>query len=314
MRRRLLKSILAFGELLWDLLPDRTVLGGAVFNCAYRLATLGNRVRFAGRIGNDELGRRAADEVVRLGLDLDLLQIDADHPTGMVSVTLHNGVPDFYIVPEVAYDFIETDARLLAAAAEADALVFGTLIQRSPRSRATLAAVIEAAPRVLKFLDLNLRRNCYSEETVRSSLAAADLLKLNEDEVTMTARLLGLHVDSAAEFAGAMIDAFALECVIVTLGEKGVFASSAAGEQIYEPGYRVETADTVGAGDACAAGFLHAYLGGESLRRCCALGNALGALVAATHGATAKVEKEEIDELFSKGGERIVDPQYQRSL
>lgn len=304
-----MKSILAFGELLWDLLPDRTVLGGAVFNCAYRLNALGNHVRFVGRVGEDDLGRRAAAAAAELGLDLDL-QIDGDHATGTVSVALRNGIPDFYIVPNVAYDFIEANDRLLQAAATADALVFGTLIQRSPRSGAALAAVIEAAPQALKFLDLNLRKNCYSEEIVRRSLAAADVLKLNEDEVAETGRLLALSFGSVGEFARTLIEAFALRCVTVTLGEKGVFARSAADEQVYAPGYRVEVADTVGAGDACAAGFLHALLQGESLKSACELGNALGALVATTHGATVAILPEQIDEMIKSKMKRNVHTEF----
>ncbi|MDZ7314835.1 MAG: carbohydrate kinase [candidate division KSB1 bacterium] len=299
------KTILAFGEILWDLLPDRTVLGGAVFNLGFRLQTLGNSVQFVSRVGADDLGRRALTQAAELGLSVDYVQIDPHHPTGTVPVRLKNGIPDFTITPDVAFDYIELNEKLINAAASADALAFGTLIQRSSVSRATLRALVESAPQAIKFLDLNLRKNCWSEEIVRWSLQAADILKLNDEEVNETARLLGLASASIAEFARKIIADYFLQCVVVTLGEKGVYACSAMGEEAYEPGYQVQVGDTVGAGDACAAGFLHGLLHGKSLAESCRLGNALGALVASTHGATETILPQQIDALLSKGAERI---------
>ncbi|MDZ7371726.1 MAG: PfkB family carbohydrate kinase [candidate division KSB1 bacterium] len=309
-----MKSILAFGEILWDLLPDRTVLGGAVFNLGFRLQTLGNTVFLVSRVGADDLGRRALTQAAELGLSVDYIQIDPDHPTGTVPVRLKNGIPDFTITPDVAFDYIELNEELMNAAASADALVFGTLIQRACVSRATLRSLVEAAPQAVKFLDINLRKNCYTEETVRWSLQAADLLKLNDDEVGETARLLGLSSVTTIEFAQRMITDFAMQCVVVMLGEKGVYALSAAGNEVYEPGYRVQVVDTVGAGDACAAGFLHGWLNGESLAHACRLGNALGALVAATPGATEKILPQQIDALLGNGAERIIAPAFKHLI
>ncbi len=65
------KTIVAFGELLWDILPSCTVLGGAPFNFAYRVNTLGDIGLMVSRLGRDELGRKA---FVPLGWALLLLQ------------------------------------------------------------------------------------------------------------------------------------------------------------------------------------------------------------------------------------------------
>ena len=86
---------------------------------------------------------------------------------------------------------------------------------------------------------------------------------------------------------------------VVTLGERGVFAASAQGEQVYVPGVEVKVVDTVGSGDAFTAGFVHALLRGEPLADCCRLGNALGALVAGQSGATQPISPEELRAFLS---------------
>ena len=67
------KKILAFGEILWDILPEKTVLGGAPFNFAYRINSLGDQAHFVSRIGKDKLGDRAKVQAKNLGIDTSLL-------------------------------------------------------------------------------------------------------------------------------------------------------------------------------------------------------------------------------------------------
>jgi fructokinase len=77
--------------------------------------------------------------------------------------------PDFIINPGVAYDFIEVTNQLIEAASNADCLYFGTLSQRSKISRETLMYLLKQNTK-LKFLDINLRKDCYSIETITYSL------------------------------------------------------------------------------------------------------------------------------------------------
>jgi len=169
------KIIMAFGEVLWDILPSCVVLGGAPFNFVYRVNCLGDTGLMVSRLGRDDLGRQACDKVVSLGLDTVLLQRDDDAPTGTVQVSFDaDNNPDYVIVPDVAYDRIVFTDALRQAAARADGLCFGTLIQRSEASRATLAEVLQRTPRALKLLDINLRKDCYDPGSVAFSLQEAD--------------------------------------------------------------------------------------------------------------------------------------------
>ncbi len=292
------KRILAVGEILWDLLPDGPKLGGAPFNFAYRINSLGELGGIASRLGSDALGQMALERLARLGMDAALVQTDAAHPTGTVPVTLDaRGNPDYTILPNVAYDHLEATPELLRVAGEADCICFGTLIQRAPTARETLQVLLDGSPASLKLLDLNLRRDCYTPETIAGSLDRADILKLNENEAAFLAAQYGLRSD-LPELAADLLSRWELEVVVITLGEHGVIARDQSCGAVHVPGFRVQVADTCGSGDAFTAAFLHAWMHGWPLVESCQLGNALGALVAAQTGATEVVERSALTALL----------------
>ena len=137
------KTIVAFGEVLWDILPACTVLGGAPFNFAYRVHALGEAGLMASRLGRDDLGQRAFNQIVSLGLSTRLVQWDEGAPTGTVQVSFDaQNNPDYVIVPGVAYDRIVLTEFLADAMDRADCLCFGTLAQRATTSAETLAALL----------------------------------------------------------------------------------------------------------------------------------------------------------------------------
>src|SRR6516165_1742202 len=118
-----MKTILSFGETLWDLLPAGPVLGGAPCNLAYRVNSLGERGVIVTRLGRDDLGRKAADAIGLLGMDTRYVQWDDAHPTGTVPVTVDaSGIPDYTILKDGAYDYIEPADDLRTLAANADCL------------------------------------------------------------------------------------------------------------------------------------------------------------------------------------------------
>ncbi len=288
------KTILSLGEILWDLLPSGAVLGGAPFNFAYRVHSLQYQSRMVSRLGRDEYGQLAWERIQRLGMDTHFIQWDDTKPTGTVRITLdERNQPDYYIVPDVAYDEIQYTDEILDAASQADCICFGTLAQRSETSRRTLWRILENASHALKLLDINLRKNCYSTETIQQSLQQADVLKLNELEAPFLAELFSLPKDIPG-FCAALMKRWPLSQCLVTLGERGVFAASLEGTAVYEPGYSVQLVDPCGSGDAFTAGFLDQFFRGRPLRECCRFGNALGALVATQPGATVPISLEEI--------------------
>jgi fructokinase len=303
------KTIVAFGELLWDILPSCTVLGGAPFNFAYRVNSLGDTGLMVSRLGRDELGRKAFEQVVQLGLDTTCIQWDDHLPTGTVQVSFgEDNKPDYVIVPQVAYDQIELTNTLVDAVSTADCLCFGTLSQRSEKSRKTIEQLLERAGQSLKLLDINLRKDCYSLETIGFSLQKANVLKLNEDEAYQLGRMLEFSNRNIPEFCEEVLTKWSIEHCVVTLGEKGAFAMSGGGERVYVPGYKVKLADSIGSGDAFSAGFVNKLLRGMSISEAARFGNVLGALVATKEGATCPVTLDEINEFNLQNPERDIYP------
>ena len=295
------KSVLALGEILWDVLSTEKLLGGAPANLCHRLQQLGVNARMVSRVGNDPLGEELLAGLSALNFDLSLVQRDTVHPTGTVDVTLSSdGSPTFVINPDVAYDYLEPTRELLEAAEKATVICFGTLVQRSERTRSTIYAVLEAASHATTFLDINLRKNCYSPDTIRESLKRADILKLNETEIILVSELLDMNEPTPPEFASCVIEHFGIQTVLVTLGAKGVYARSASGETCEVPGVAISVVDTIGSGDSFAAGFVYKLIQSAPLEECCHFGNLIGALNATKKGGMPDVSPAELNSFFAE--------------
>ena len=293
-------GVLASGELLWDVLPTGKLLGGAPANYCYRLRQLGVPARMISRVGTDALGDELLEQLAAKDFDLSLIQRDPSLPTGTVDVTLTpDGNPHFVIKTGVAYDNIEATPELLNAAKRARFICFGTLSQRSSKTREALYEMLSAATSATKFLDINLRRDCYNKETITSSLHHCDILKLNNSEVTVVSELLELGALAPSELASVMIKEFNISIVLVTLGEKGVYAVSKSGESISVSGISVAVDDTIGAGDAFSAGFTFKYLQGAPLEECCRFGNITGAMSAARAGGMPNISAKELEDFIA---------------
>lgn len=263
------RTILLFGEILADMFPDGSVLGGAPFNVARHLAAFGQNPVLVSRIGRDALGDEILAAMDAGGMSRAGLQIDASRPTGRVAVHMEDREHRFEILPEQAYDFIDAgQARAAAQACAPSMIYFGTLSQRGEESRRALEAVLDAA-QCPRFVDINLREPWYTEEAVRFSLHQADILKLNAEELTTIAHLLGLAATEPEDRVLALMRDFSIVRVIVTCGEEGAWLVEEGGEwtaTTYE-NRQVEVVDTVGAGDAFAAVSMLGILSGWPMHR-----------------------------------------------
>lgn len=288
-------KIAAFGELLWDLLPNGKVLGGAPANFIYRINSFGDEGTLLSKVGNDKAGREAREVLKRLGVSDENVQTDYEFPTGSVRVKIDaKGNPDFNIITDVAYDHIEINAEMMDAFSQADCVCFGTLVQRYGISKNTLRELIHESTDVVKCLDINLRRNCYTATTIEDSLRMTNILKTNDDELLITKELLGLKHESLKDLAQETIEKYNLDILLCTLGSNGAFCLTNEDIFHYDPGYQISLGDTVGSGDAFSAGFVHYYMNGFPIEEALQFGNAAGAVIATTTGATAPISKQEI--------------------
>jgi len=280
------KKVVGLGEVLWDILPGHTCLGGAPANFAYITTLMGDQGIVASRVGEDSRGVEALRRMEEVGLNIDLVQTDRSHPTGTVNVEVDgNGQARFQIADPVAWDFLEWTPAWQTLAQDADAVCFGSLAQRSNESRATIRNFLRAAsPQTLRVFDVNLRQHYYSQEVLAESMRLADIVKLNDEELPKVMSLAGLPHKDEKSSAQKLMDAYDLELVCITRGGRGSLL--VRGRDLSEhPGFRVSVADTVGSGDAFTAGLVHEYLHGASLTLMNEVANLVGAWVASEVGA-----------------------------
>ena len=303
-------TIVGLGESLFDVFPDRAVLGGAPLNVAYHAHQLclasGGRGVVASRAGKDELGRRLLDELRNRNLTTEFVQIDTEHPTGRVDITLRHGEPTYDFLADVAWDYLEWTQNWQRLAETCNAVVFGTLAQRCPTSRRTVRHFVDTAKQAVRLFDVNLRVTFFDAESLRRGAELASAIKLNEDELPIVLRLLDLtdkstttELDEATPNDGPrrLLQAFArtdLQFVVVTRGERGTELWTREGcvRGAIAQFERHPQADNVGAGDACSAGLLWGWLNEWPGDKTVTLANRLGAFVASQPGATPVISEE----------------------
>src|SRR5260370_25948278 len=188
-------------------------------------------------------------------------------------------------------------------------------MQMSPQARALTTALLASTATARRFYDVNLRTGCYEPSLVRELMAKATAVKLNEDEASEIARMFRRPPHSSLE---ELCRSGTSECgwkgVCVTRGAGGcallIYRAGSQTEQISHgpireeytrseyrrsecsddeyieaDGYQVDVADTVGAGDAFAAAFLHGLGSGWHAPQIADFANRVGALVATRPGA-----------------------------
>lgn len=288
-------SIMSLGEVLWDLFPEGERFGGAPANFACHAAILGAEVSMVSAVGDDSRGREAIDILRGYGIDVSLMQIVPDAPTGTVGVTLDStGKPTFTIHEGSAWDRVAWSTELESQVRQSDAVYFGTLGQRSKLSRNTIRRCIEAAhaagiPRVV---DINLRAPFFDSALIRQSIQQATILKLSDDELAEVCAACGIHFSGPPEaLLRQLLETQDLNLVVMTRGAQGAVLATPTGV-IHQPGIETLVRDTVGAGDSFTAAFLLGFLRGaphdQNLRKACGIAAAVCSHSGAVPNKTAK--------------------------
>lgn len=284
-------QILCFGEILWDNLPSGAVEGGAPMNVALHLSRFGINSSIASSVGNDKKGTDLISFLTKSGMRTDLVQVHKSLPTSEVLVFLdeHN-TASYEICEPVAWDGIELTPELINEVKSSTAIVFGSLASRNATSRNTLIKLLEND--ILKIMDVNLRPPYDTEANVKPLLEKSDIVKLNDEELMKITGWYNVsgNLEERIMAFGKLLN---LETLIVTMGKNGAYVLHQ--EKLYHhKGFKVETEDSVGAGDAFLAGFLAAFFDGKDLNTALTEASAIGAFVASQPGATPHYTREVI--------------------
>jgi len=289
--KKIYHQVVCFGEVLWDILPNNSVPGGAPMNVAYHLQKLGKQAAVITRIGSDKMGRQLQKIFSGYGVCTDFFQIDENIPTGKVYAEFkENNEVTYDIVKPSAWDLIEWRDELMPLIKNAEYFVFGSLSTRAQQSKRTLFTCLETAN--TKVLDINMRPPHYNKNIVEELLLKANILKLNLAELHL---ITGWFTDytNDEDRIKLLREKFDLDVVIVTKGGDGAILN--IGSQFYShPGYVVEVADTVGSGDAFLAGTISRLIDGSPPKETLDFASRLGAFVASRKGACPDYELQDI--------------------
>ena len=253
-------NIVGIGEVLWDLLPSGMKLGGAPANFAGHAHALGAEARVVTRVGQDGLGTDIFKHLEGHGIVCNTVQIDPLAATGMVTVTLsEQGIPQYIIHENAAWDRLAVTPAAEAAIAAADAICFGSLAQRSEVARQTIQQLVATAPLgTLRVFDINLRQKYYTRAIIEQSLRLANVLKLNDGELPVLAEEFGL-VGTPRDMMQNLAATFELDVVALTRGPAGSLLLQ-NGQWSDCPSEPTKVVDTVGAGDAFTAALIMGLL------------------------------------------------------
>lgn len=260
------KKVVGIGEILWDVFPEGKVLGGAPANFAYHATQLGLEGYAISAIGKDDLGEEVLE--VLKGKPLQYMLEETNYPTGTVKVTLNgNGIPEYEICENVAWDNIPLTAGMKELAKQADAVCFGSLAQRHQVSRSTIQAFVGLVDtNALKIFDINLRQSFFNKAIIVDSLQMANVLKINEEELVRVAELLDITDVGERLVCQRLMDNYDLKIVVLTRGENGSFVFSKDGCSFLDTP-KVKVADTVGAGDSFTGAFVAGLLNGDDIAK-----------------------------------------------
>ena len=285
-------NIVGIGEVLWDLLPSGMKLGGAPANFACHAHALGARACVVTRVGNDSFGDDIYKRLEAQGIGGGTVQLDPVAATGLVTVTLSEaGIPQYIIHENAAWDRLAVTPAAITAIQAADAVCFGSLAQRNEPARTSIQKLVAAAPAgTLRVFDINLRQKYYTLEGIEQSLRLANVLKLNDGELSVLAEQFGL-AGTARGMVQVLADRFELDVVALTRG--------AAGSLLYQngqwsdcPSEPIKVVDTVGAGDSFTAALVLGLLRKMPLDEINYFADEVARFVCASAGATPPLPKQ----------------------
>ena len=241
--------------------PGETVIGGSFSrggggkgaNQAVAAARAGAGVSFVGRVGIDALGQEGMQRLAREQIDIRHVIQDPEYPTGVAFIVVDERGENSIVVASGANGLlcpadIEKAHETIASA--------GVLLVQLESPMDAVWSAIRLARRNGALVILN---PAPAQPLERALLQEVDVLTPNRVEAEMIAQRM-IAGEASLRDAAQVILGDGAQHVIITLGQKGVYAASRERMELL-PAYAVQTMDSTGAGDVFS-GSLAAFLAG----------------------------------------------------
>jgi len=260
-------SLLSYGEILVDFLPDTTnaqtyipLAGGAPANVAVAYAKLGGSAYFAGGISEDNFGDMLMHQLTIEGINTSYVKRVAEANTALVLVSLDNsGERSFNFYRHNSADTQYSSAQIDEINWQ-DIGIFhycSNTLTSDAMYNDTLYAIEKAtANKVMISFDVNLRQQLWHDVTllpnrVETCISKSDIVKLSKDEAIYLAKARQCDIEAYGNY-------------LLTLGAKLILITDGANAvQVIASNYstilnvpRITPVDTTAAGDSFIAGFL----------------------------------------------------------
>jgi sugar/nucleoside kinase (ribokinase family) len=280
-----------------ELLADRMamLLGGSPAITAHNLAALGSRVGFITAFANDAFAQICRRELESAGVDISrAIEVGDDARTGFTVLLQHDHLRRTLTYPGATYSirFSDLDLEYLASARHFHLSSY--FLQKDLRADVPrLFAELKAAGLSVS-LDTNDDPSGLWDESIYEILGFVDILMPNKSEACHLAH------ESQFDLAVRKLSSI-VPIVVVKQGAEGAVAFTES-STYSASAYTVTAIDAVGAGDSFNAGFLHAWLHGESIEQCLAMGNLVGAYSTTAAGGVSAFRNVEGMRKFMKAG------------
>lgn len=297
-------KIVSFGELLYDVYDNVSVIGGAPFNYSLQLSRLLNKddkLKFITALSDDDYSKDAVSFIDNENIDKSLIQILKDYDTGKATVFLNEKkIPDYIIHENAAWDNIEYNNDIENALKENyDLFYFNILSQRNEKSYNTLKTIFKNINAKYRVCDVTFRKNYYTKEKIKESLEFINILKINDDELAVIKELFYPSLQNDNEVLLKAINKdFNIDYIFLTLGAAGASVLY-NNEYIFNPSNKVNVIDTVGAGDSFCAALSYAILRGLDINNILKFASSVSEEMVKVKGGTARYNIEKVKSQFN---------------
>ena len=278
-------KILAFGEIIFDIVNGNASMGGAPLNFCAHAVRAGAQAYLMSAVGNDAYGIEARQKIAYYGVDDTYVGTVEGYPTGTCNVQLNEkGEPTYLLAEDTAYDYIPMPEELPE---DLDVFYFGTLALRQEHNRKILQRLLRKKPAQEIFVDINIRPPFDLFENITMALKHATILKISEEELPLVVSRIfgGAYTTNTAIYA--LTKRYKnLKLILLTRGEDGSVAyDQFDGEVHFCDAVKTQVVSTVGAGDSFSATFVVNYLNGDKCDEALRKASEVSAYVVSHKGA-----------------------------
>lgn len=298
-------DVLAIGELNVDLILNKIegipeigkeilarsmtlTLGSSTAIFAANLSSLGSKVGFLGKIGNDTFGDLVKESLSEKGIDTSLV-IEEDELTTGATVVLAVGEDRANITYPGAMDHLTINDISDESLLQAKHIHFSSFFIQSG-IRKDVPSLFKRAKKLGLTTSLDTQWDPLEkwDFDYKNILPFVDVFLPNEAEILGIAGAVNIK-DAVKKLAPYGKN------IVIKRGSKGALLWSENGEEIEMPAFiNTEVVDTIGAGDSFDAGFVHMFVKGEPVEKCLSFGNLAGAISTTAAGGTAAFKSKEL--------------------